>query len=83
MISAKFSENQCLEPQYMRNNKAKGRKNLRCFPQCRPKGHFAGGYCGRPVHCDVSYDATATKDLELVRCNRVLGVPGAFYPKPP
>jgi hypothetical protein len=59
MINAKFSEGQCFEPQYKhdkRNNNEKGRKDLKCFPQCRSTGHLAGSYCGRPVHCDVSYD---------------------------
>ena len=41
--------------EYQRNNKAKGRKHLRCFPQCRIGGHVDNNYCGRPVNVEVTY----------------------------
>jgi hypothetical protein len=66
MISAKFSDEQHFCDHYKRNNKGKGRKNLRCFPDCRSTGHVKTGYCGRPVACEVSYDAAAAKDLDLM-----------------
>jgi hypothetical protein len=27
----------------------KGRKNLRCFPHCRERGHVKSGFCGAPL----------------------------------
>jgi hypothetical protein len=66
MISASFSNEQRFCDHYKRNNKAKGRKNLRCFPDCRTSGHVKTGYCGRPVTAEVSYDAVAAKDLDLM-----------------
>jgi hypothetical protein len=53
---------------YQRNNKAKGRKNLRCFPACRHEGHVRAGYCGRPVIVRVSYIADETRGIELLPC---------------
>jgi hypothetical protein len=41
--------------EYQRNNKAKGRKHLRCFPGCRKDGHVDNNYCGRPVLVAVTY----------------------------
>ena len=48
MIQAKFCKQRFCD-QYKRNNKAKGRKNLRCFPDCRRSGHVKTGYCGRGI----------------------------------
>ena len=56
MISARFADDQRFCDHYKRNNKAKGRKNLRCFPDCRLTGHVKTGYCGRPVICEVAGD---------------------------
>jgi len=39
---------------YLRNYKDSGKKNLRCFPSCSPKGHKATGFCGQPVRLKVS-----------------------------
>lgn len=36
-------------PQYVRNNKSAGQKNLRCFPACSAAGHCRIGFCGGPV----------------------------------
>jgi hypothetical protein len=66
MIKAKFSDEQRFCDHYKRNNKAKGRKNLRCFPDCRLTGHVKTGYCGRPATCEVTYDAIAAKNLDLM-----------------
>jgi hypothetical protein len=52
-----FTEKSDFTDSYQRNNKAKGRKNLRCFPSCRHEGHIQAGYCGRPVVVRVSYGA--------------------------
>ena len=41
--------------EYQRNNKAKGRKNLRCFPGCREEGHVDNNYCGRPIRVSVTF----------------------------
>jgi hypothetical protein len=66
MISAKFCDGHRFCDHYKRNNKAKGRKNLRCFPDCRTTGHVKTGYCGRPVVCEVAYDCGAAANLELM-----------------
>jgi hypothetical protein len=34
---------------YQRTNKQGGKKNIRCFPSCRPEGHRDTGYCGDSV----------------------------------
>jgi hypothetical protein len=53
--------------EYQRNNKAKGRKHLRCFPGCKDAGHIDNNYCGRPVLVDVTYRSfTAHTSSELV-----------------
>ena len=44
---------------YQRNNKAKGRKNLRCFPCCRADGHKTNRYCGRPVRAVIKIESNA------------------------
>jgi hypothetical protein len=36
-------------PQYVRNNKSAGQKNLRCFPACSAAGHCRIGFCGGPI----------------------------------
>ena len=66
MISARFVDDQRFCDHYKRNNKAKGRKNLRCYPACRASGHIETGYCGRPVRVQVSYDADAAAQLDLM-----------------
>jgi hypothetical protein len=66
MITASFVNDQHFCDYYKRNNKGKGRKNLRCFPDCRTTGHVETGYCGRPVIVDISYDCAAAKDLDLM-----------------
>jgi hypothetical protein len=50
---------------YQRNNKAKGRKNLRCFPACKETGHSADSYCGRPVSVTVYVESGFAENLEL------------------
>jgi hypothetical protein len=66
MIQARFLTDKPFRSFYKRNNKAKGRKNLRCFPDCRATGHITTGYCGRPVEAEVTYDADAAKKLDLM-----------------
>ena len=65
-VSARFAAGTRFADHYKRNNKTKGRKNLRCFPDCRLAGHVKTGYCGRPVECDVTYDAVAANDLNIM-----------------
>ncbi|KAF0698503.1 Aste57867_10870 [Aphanomyces stellatus] len=47
--AVRFLHTECNEelfcPQYIRNNKATGHKNLRCFPHCC-QGHKSRSYCG-------------------------------------
>jgi hypothetical protein len=64
-MQAQFVEPELFTGHYQRNNKAKGRKNLRCYPACRPTGHVDTGYCGRPVSVKVEYD-DASNSLELM-----------------
>jgi hypothetical protein len=66
MITARFSKETHFYGSYKRNNKAKSKKNLRCFPDCRPNGHQKNGYCGRPVIVEVVYDTASTKDLDFM-----------------
>jgi hypothetical protein len=39
---------------YVRNNKSKTKKNMRCFPQCCAAGHNMKGFCGMPIRMRVS-----------------------------
>jgi len=39
---------------YIRNNKAGGLKNVRCFPQCMTRGHNKHGFCGRGIDIVVT-----------------------------
>ena len=48
-------EQDVFHTQYQRNNKAKAKKNLRCFPACRRDGHVQAGFCGRAVTVRVSH----------------------------
>ena len=48
-------ESEIYQTQYQRNNKAKAKKNLRCFPACRRDGHVQAGFCGRAVTVSVSH----------------------------
>jgi hypothetical protein len=50
---------------YQRNNKAKGRKNLRCFPLCKHTGHSSDSYCGRAVSVTVYVESGFAENLEL------------------
>jgi len=38
---------------YSRNYRPDGRKNLRCFPQCRPEGHAETHWCGHSVDVEL------------------------------
>lgn len=44
-LVSKMNENAC----YLRNNKADGEKNVRCFPECRAGGHCDSGFCGSSI----------------------------------
>jgi hypothetical protein len=39
-------ETAAFAPNYSRNNKDSGQKNLRCFPRCDARGHVERGFCG-------------------------------------
>ena len=65
-VSARFAAGTRFADHYKRNNKTKGRKNLRCFPDCRLAGHVKTGYCGRPVECDIPVLIVAHDDLLLL-----------------
>jgi hypothetical protein len=66
MITAQFAKDQQFCDFYKRNNKGKGRKNMRCFPACCANGHVASGYCGRPVTVNTACDCDAAKGLDLL-----------------
>jgi hypothetical protein len=66
MIKAEFLEYHRFVGRYQRNNKAKGRKNLRCYPSCRSSGHVTTGFCGRPVQINVTYDAAAADAVDIL-----------------
>ena len=44
-LISKMNKNAC----YLRNNKADGEKNVRCFPECRAEGHCNSGFCGSSI----------------------------------
>jgi hypothetical protein len=48
---------------YIRNNKASGIKNVRCFPQCSDGIHNPNGACGGPI--EVLMRATDGHNLDL------------------
>jgi hypothetical protein len=66
MIKAEFLDYLNFEGRYQRNNKAKGRKNLRCYPSCRSTGHVKTGFCGRPVRIKVTYDTQAAEAIDIL-----------------
>jgi hypothetical protein len=66
MIIAQFAKDQQFCDVYKRNNKGKGRKNMRCFPACCANGHVDKGYCGRPVTVNTACDCDAAKGLDLL-----------------
>ena len=39
---------------YLRNNKAEGEKNVRCFPQCNSDGHCSSSFCGSSIKATLS-----------------------------
>ena len=40
--------------QYVRNNRGKGAKSLRCFPTHKTQGHVQRGFCGSGIHVQVT-----------------------------
>jgi hypothetical protein len=48
-----LSFRQSFHHEYLRNNKANGGKNLRCFPCCSEPAHKLQGFCGQPVIIDL------------------------------
>ena len=62
IVSIDFKDK--LRDYYQRNNKAKGRKHLRCFPGCKQSGHVDNNYCGRPVLVDVTYRMSGASGLQ-------------------
>ena len=65
-MDLQFLNKHLFTDEYQRNNKAKGRKNLRCFPACREHGHVDTGYCGRPVTVELNYNLDPVRNLDLV-----------------
>ena len=79
---------------YVRNNRSKGQKNLRCFPSCNSKGHSDHGFCGNAMKCravlssDVPYTRIrcfAEIRVESITGNKTKGVvsttcPGGLNP---
>jgi hypothetical protein len=65
-MDLQFLNPQQFRDEYQRNNKAKGRKNLRCFPACREHGHVDTGYCGRPIMASLKYDPNQVRDLDII-----------------
>ena len=55
---------------YLRNNKAGGAKNIRCFPHCLPDGHCRSGFCGSSMKAIMS---TTLDD------NRYIGYPVDYF----
>jgi hypothetical protein len=55
---------------YVRNNKSKTKKNMRCFPQCCESGHNMKGFCGMPIRMRVS---SVVCDKEQLGSLMVLG----------
>jgi hypothetical protein len=51
---------------YVRNNKSKTTKNMRCFPQCLPAGHTDRHFCGCPVEARIIAPALSNKEELLV-----------------
>ena len=48
-VTVSFEHVDKWSPEYQRNNKRMGLKNLRCFPHCASAGHVQRGFCGAPV----------------------------------
>jgi hypothetical protein len=74
---------------YVRNNKSKVKKNVRCFPLCHPTGHIESQFCGQSVRIKVASQTLGNQDL---RSLLVLGCfcsnkddplcdPGKVYPQ--
>lgn len=53
---------------YSRNNRTTGQKSLRCFPCCNDKGHIIGGFCGKHIDAQLTFDGVpmVIDDLILV-----------------
>jgi hypothetical protein len=66
MIRADFLGFNLFGGRYQRNNKAKGRKNLRCCPSCRSTGHVKYGLCGRTVRINFACGAKAAEELDIL-----------------
>ncbi|GAB9476038.1 hypothetical protein Gpo141_00013111 [Globisporangium polare] len=70
-LSCAFTRRNCAHkelftPQYMRTNRLKGTKIMRCFPHCCPQ-HVERSYCGASVYLQVDLDepeATETWDSD-------------------
>ena len=62
--------------QYQRNNKAKAKKNLRCFPACRHEGHVPAGFCGRAIRVKVTY---SPDELDVIGSTGIAAF-GVFRP---
>ena len=87
VISMAFADAGAFSTRYQRNNKAKGRKNLRCFPACRAEGHVLKGYCGRPGDelCTLPgcLRQTLSRTLTLVFCRTTHSVDPRDHQLPP
>ena len=49
---------------YIRNNKSKNKKHVRCFPQCNTAGHSIKGFCGQGVRIKVASELLDSEELK-------------------
>lgn len=61
-ISVDFTQQ--FRDEYLRNNKAHGSKNLRCFPCCSEKNHTQKGFCGQAVMARMIVDSAAGERID-------------------
>jgi hypothetical protein len=53
---------------YLRNNKADGEKNVRCFPECSSDGHCASGFCGSSIKAILKMNDKDGRLLTVIMC---------------
>jgi hypothetical protein len=49
---------------YIRNNKSKNKKHMRCFPQCNTAGHTTKGFCGQGVRIKVASELLDSEQIK-------------------
>ena len=63
--SLRFKGN-TIEAQYVRNNRGRGAKSLRCFPTHKAQGHVQRGFCGTGIQVEVPGDISLN-DIVLLQ----------------